>query len=149
MKAIIYKFCTYFIIAAISGIGFYQLGSVRSSIKIIDLQKIMIAESVLANKTIVGGNNMKPWLATVNSIGKELRNSIRAVAGMDSLVLIAPCVVQGGINITDQVLLKLGLPQQVPTSLIPMNAIYSTEVNSADKQLSMLQKNKIPVWMLP
>lgn len=115
----------------------------------VDFQKIITAESVLTNKIIEGGPLMKPWLSTVNELGKELSQAIRDVAGEKSLVLIAPCVVQGARNITDDVLVRLGLPRKVPNSMMPINAIFPNSQNINANKINALTKEKIPSWMLP
>jgi hypothetical protein len=143
------KYLTYIFIILLPSLVSYQLGIRHTTVVMVDLQKIITAESVLTNKIVENGSLMKPWLSTVNGLGKELSQAIRDVAGKNSLVLITPCVIQGAKNITDDVLVRLGLPRKVPNPMISINAIFPGSQNNNANENQALNKEKIPSWMLP
>ena len=81
-----------------------------------DVVKYVNAERAIADK-MFGKNDPAAVAPSLLEISKKTRAVIREVAGPHTLVVIQQAIVQGQADdITNQVLERLGLPTNVPTS---------------------------------
>lgn len=79
----------------------------------LDLIKVVNAQALYANQLISKNPRNKNWAHSVKNINFSLRKAITQVAGQHTMVLAAPAVIQGIEDITDRVLLALGLSTKV------------------------------------
>lgn len=87
-------------------------GSGAGKLVTVDLVRILNAERKALPKLSDGGD---PSLELLR-IGRQIRPTIRKVAGPDTVVLVKQSVVGGHLpDITDRVLKYLGLPAKAPT----------------------------------
>lgn len=86
----------------------------------IDPVELANAERALASKLLTRHGNRPATRRRVTlklfRVGREMRATIRAVAGPGTIVLVKQAVIAGSVpDITKTVLMKLGLPAKVPT----------------------------------
>lgn len=88
--------------------------SMRQHVVSIDLIKILNAQALYANKLMDSSPKDKSWVRMTNKINSSIREKIRMIAGRDTIVLVAPALIQGADDITDRVLVALNLPSKLP-----------------------------------
>lgn len=133
-----------------TGVSLLLMGYVGShrvdNIKTIDLAKIMSAQNMLTLRASQSGNaaNKAAWLKTATDAGVHLKAVIREIAGPTATVLVAQAVIDPKDDITKQVLLKLGLPANVPDLIPPKNAVTGEEIT-----LTPHHKAGLPSFLTP
>ena len=82
----------------------------------IDPVELANAERAVASKLLASHADNQAISLKLFRVGRELRGTIRQVAGPGTVVLVEQAVILGGVpDITKQVLEKLGLPLHAPT----------------------------------
>lgn len=89
--------------------------ALRQNFASIDLVKILNAQAFYASKLVSKNPQNKHWIGFVKEINSSMRKTISQIAGQDTIVLVSPAVVQGVEDITDRVLVALGLPSNPPS----------------------------------
>lgn len=128
----------------------------KNKIYSIDLGKIISTQMLLAGRMASTGVDKPRWMMTIKDTSAQMKMAISSIAG-NHIVIVGPAIVQGTIDITDQVLKKLGLPTKLPNvnisqadlipSLIPKSAIKTSEPMENSSQPSPEKKTK--AWLLP
>lgn len=115
-------------------------------VKTIDLGKIISAQNMLTIKASQSGDETSKvaWLKTAKDAGMHLKAVIRQVAGPKAIVLVSQAVVDPKDDITKQVLLKLGLPSNVPDLIPPQGAI-----TGRTSTLTSIHKAGLPSFLTP
>lgn len=80
----------------------------------IDLIKIINAQAFYSNQIISKNSQNKNWIHSIKKVNTLIREKVKLIAGKNSIVIISPAVIQGTEDITDKVLVALGLPKKVP-----------------------------------
>jgi methyl-accepting chemotaxis protein len=127
------------------------------SIKTVDLGRIHTAEMMLSMRASkLPENESKQWIDKVNKASENLKSTILAVAGNNSLIFVAPAVISGAEDITNSVLVKLGLPVDVPSIEPPRNLVLggmdsmSNQIDSTqDKANQANQAAKVLDFLTP
>lgn len=124
------------------GIGRHQAHSEFVSVVTIDLNKILRAETLLASRVVSlpqGQNqeSQQQWLSLLAESNAHLKAAIQAVAGPDRAVVIAAALLQGGEDITDRVLVKMGLPTKVPDTLPAVSALFPAAAHDAERNMKL------------
>lgn len=89
----------------------------RQHIVSIDLIKILNAQAFYANKLIAKNPGDKNWVDITNDTNASIREKVRLVAGENTIVMVAPALIQGADDITERVLVALNLPSKPPNSV--------------------------------
>lgn len=103
------------VIAAGIAILAVRFTHVENRIVVFDMIKYMNAERAVASHFI--GDHGSDSAALLLQVSKNIRVTIRQLAGPNTQVFVRQAVIQGEYrDITDEVLTKLGLPTNVPTT---------------------------------
>jgi hypothetical protein len=86
----------------------------RQHIVSVDLIKILNAQAFYANKLILKDSQNKSWVNSLKDVNASIRQKIKLIAGQDTIVMVTPALIQGTDDITNRVLVALGLPSNLP-----------------------------------
>lgn len=105
-------------IAATLVLGVMRFTSLGTpEVVVFDVIKYANAQRAVASKFLVDHEAITEAAPLLLDLSRRTRQTITAVAGPHTLVVIRQAVVQGELrDITDEVLLELGLPTDVPTA---------------------------------
>lgn len=91
--------------------------AMRQHIVSVDLIRILNSQAFYANKLIAKNPKNKNWINMTNKINASIREKVKLVAGQDTIVMVAPALIQGADDITEQVLVALNLPTALESSI--------------------------------
>ena len=80
----------------------------------IDLIRILNSQAFYSNEIISKYPKNKNWIDSIKKVNILIRDKVKLIAGKNSIVIISPSVIQGSEDITDKVLIALGLPRKIP-----------------------------------
>lgn len=87
------------------------------SVVVFDVIKYANSQRAVASKFVIGKDAVDEAAPLLLDVSQRTRDVIREVAGANTLVVIRQAVVQGEMrDITDEVLERLGMPVDVPTT---------------------------------
>lgn len=120
------------------------------TIKTVDLNRIHRAQMMLTMRaTQLPNDESKRWIDKVNTASLQIKKVITELAGNGAVVIVSPAVISGAMDITDDVLKKLGLPTDVPVTQAPRGLVLGNNANelmsenksnSANQALTVKQK---------
>ena len=135
------------IVLSISMVYTSLMTETEHNIYTVNLGKIVSAQMLIAGRMAAQNNKNSLWMTTIKDTSSKIKSTIKSIAG-NHVVIVTPAVVQGSVDITNQVLKKLGLPTNVPTFAIPKSkvipSLFPRHVPSAEQH-----KSKEPSWMRP
>ena len=80
----------------------------------VDLMRILNAQAFSANKLISKNPGDKNWIHSIKEINASIKQTIRLITGKNTIVMVTPAIIQGVDDITDRVLVALGLSSKLP-----------------------------------
>ena len=119
------------------------LHSRRTPVYTVDLGKIARAQMLFAGRVAQSGHT-KAWMQSINEMGATLKSTITALS-KGGLVIVTPAVIAGGVDITDKVLVRLGLPTHIPRLHVPRTAVLPALLPTPAAPTTP----KAPAWTLP
>ncbi len=90
--------------------------ALRQHIVTVDLIKILKAQAFYANKLITKNPQDQNWIESMKTMNASIRQTVKFIAGQDTIVMVSPAIIQGSEDITDRVLVALGLPRKAPNA---------------------------------
>ncbi len=122
-------------------------------VKTVDLGKIINAQMILGSRALNSELAAEPWMASITDGGKDLADIIEEIAGKDALVIVGPAVIQGAEDITKAVLVRMGLPSNVPDYNISQKNILPSAkdilFDGEDVQLGLQAEDNEDEWLMP
>lgn len=86
----------------------------QKNIVSVDLVKILNAQAFYSNQFILKNPQSENWIHDMKEKNSAIREKIRLIAGKKTIVIVSPATLQGTKDITDRVLVSLGLPSKLP-----------------------------------
>jgi hypothetical protein len=123
---------------------FFTVYQPSPKIYTVNLVNIMRAQTFLAGKSLQAGLSTKQWMSSVSHQSPLIRQSITDLVGKKAVVIVSPAVIQGAVDITDKVLVKLGLPTQLPAALMNVSGTLTPPTVSTHSI-----KKEAPAWLTP
>ncbi len=124
---------------------------VRNQHKIysVNLGRIMQTQMMIAGRMAANGINKNTWMMTIKDTSENIRKVIQTIAG-NHVVIVSPAIVQGTVDITDQVLKLLNLPTNLPTTTLSQAEVIPSLI-PRDIQAEPVSNKEKPKtsWLLP
>lgn len=122
----------------------------QNKIYSVDLGRITKTQMMIAGRMAASGINKATWMMTIKDTSLHIRQSIQKIAG-NHMVIVTPAVIQGSIDITDQVLKFLNLPTNLPIKTLSQSDVIPSLIpqeTQTDAVVSNKEKQKTN-WLLP
>lgn len=127
----------------------YAFFAKKFEVYTVDLGRITTTQMLVAGRLASSGVNKATWMTTIKDTSANVRKTIQQIAGSHT-VIVSPAVIQGSVDITDQVLSKLGLPINLPRIDLSQSDVMPSLIPKVANPVNGLPtKKEESSWLLP